>query len=114
MNNPCTHCLGGKAGISFYNIQVGEVQNLYKSGKRLHSHNTGMTPTLDLHGYTRDQALVELDKCLINWYETAMRGSYPFVMKVKVISGCGNQILSEAVQEWIKLNKKVSKAPKNN
>ena len=108
---PCTQCPDGKAGKSYFVVQVGEVGNLYQT-RKLSSYSPSNTPTLDLHGYKRDEALEKLDESLKLWVETAMKGSYPFVMQVNIICGCGNQILSEVVQEWIKSKKNVSNAPK--
>ena len=111
VDNPCTQCLGGKAGIPFFIIQVGEIDNLYKT-RNLCSNNRSM-PTLDLHGYTREQALVKLDENLKIWVDTAMKGAYPFVIVVHIICGCGNLLISESVQKWIKSREKVRNAPKN-
>ncbi|KAL7490194.1 hypothetical protein ACHAW6_015942 [Cyclotella cf. meneghiniana] len=102
--------VGGKAGRSFYVIQVGEVHNLYKSSKKL----TGTIPEfhmIDLHGYTRLDALDKLNECLPRWEKYAMEGSYPFVAPVLIVCGGGNQIISETVSKWIKHNK-VSNAPR--
>jgi hypothetical protein len=41
-----------------------------------------------------------------------MRGAYPWVSSGVIICGGGNQILSEAVDQWIKNNVSVAKAPK--
>jgi hypothetical protein len=108
--------VGGKAGKPFFPVQVGEVQNLYKTTKptilssRLSSYNT---PVLDLHGCTREEALVKLDDSLKVWVDVAQRGNYPFVMSAEIVCGCGNQILSETVQEWIKTSRHVCNTPKN-
>lgn len=110
-NNPFKEGLGGKAGKSHYVIQVGEVQNLYKTTKPSHSTSKPLSP-LDLHGCTRDEALAKLDERLKAWVDTAMQGSYPFVQPAVIVCGCGNQILSETVQDWIRSNDKVSNAPK--
>lgn len=108
--------IGKKAGKSHYKVQVGEVQNLYKTTKPSdmvpHYHSSNQSLTLDLHGYTRDEALVKLDESLKVWVDTAMHGSYPFVRPATIVCGCGNQVLSETVQEWIRANNKVSNAPK--
>jgi DNA-nicking Smr family endonuclease len=103
--------VGGKAGRSSYVIQVGEVDNLYKSSKKL----SGTIPKfqmIDLHGYTQLEALDKLNQCLPRWEKYAMEGSYPYVAPVLIICGGGNQIISETVSKWIKQNK-VSNAPKN-
>eukprot|EP00579_Thalassiosira_antarctica_P012385 CAMPEP_0201913032 /NCGR_PEP_ID=MMETSP0903-20130614/3550_1 /ASSEMBLY_ACC=CAM_ASM_000552 /TAXON_ID=420261 /ORGANISM="Thalassiosira antarctica, Strain CCMP982" /LENGTH=485 /DNA_ID=CAMNT_0048448129 /DNA_START=39 /DNA_END=1496 /DNA_ORIENTATION=- len=109
---PCTQCLDGKAGKSYFVVQVGEVGNLYKTRKLPSYSPSNNTPSLDLHGYKGDKALKKLDESLKLWVDTAMKGSYPFVMQVTIICGCGNQILREVVQEWIKSKRNVSNAPK--
>jgi len=116
MNNPFKEGLVGKAGKPYYAIQVGEVQNLYKTAKpsNIASHPSitrSALSTLDLHGYTREEALTKLDESLKVWINTAMQGSYPFVQPAVIVCGCGNQILSETVQEWIRSNDHVSNAP---
>ena len=112
--NPTKEGTGGKAGKSRYKIQVGEVQNLYKTSKpSAMANNTSLhLPSLDLHGYKRHEALAKLDESLKVWVEMAMQGSYPFVQPAEIVCGCGNQILSETVQDWIRSNSKVSNAPK--
>jgi len=104
--------IGGKAGKSHYMIHVGEVQNLYKSNKVSSKRYPSALSTLDLHGYTRQDALMKLDESLKVWEDAAMQGSYPFVQPAMIICGCGNQILSETVYEWIRSNDKVSNAPR--
>lgn len=115
--------VGGKAGKPYYVVQVGEVQNLYKTTKRStssvqflshkSSSSCSSTPELDLHGCTREEALVKLDENLKVWVDTAMRGSYPFVIPATIVCGCGNQVLSEVVHDWIKSTRNVCNAPKN-
>jgi len=113
VNNPPTDGLGGKAGKSRFIIQVGEVGNLYKTSKRRVPAAISRAIIVDLHGYTKTEALETLDDKLPQWNDMAMSGSYPFVMPVEIICGGGNQILSEVVKQWIKWNDKVSNAPKN-
>eukprot|EP00579_Thalassiosira_antarctica_P013237 CAMPEP_0201940372 /NCGR_PEP_ID=MMETSP0903-20130614/45114_1 /ASSEMBLY_ACC=CAM_ASM_000552 /TAXON_ID=420261 /ORGANISM="Thalassiosira antarctica, Strain CCMP982" /LENGTH=465 /DNA_ID=CAMNT_0048482171 /DNA_START=179 /DNA_END=1579 /DNA_ORIENTATION=- len=109
--------LGGKAGKSHYVVQVGEVQNLYKTSKPRRGIQASATSprafSIDLHGLTKAEASDLLNEKLPQWNDSAMSGSYPFVMPIEIICGCGNQILSEAVEQWIKINEKVSNAPKN-
>jgi hypothetical protein len=100
--------IGGKAGVPFYSVHVGEAENLYKVTRPL--DRTGVT--IDLHGLTRDEALAELDAKLPEWINVAMRGAYPWVIPAVIVCGGGNQILSEAVDQWIKANVNVAKAPK--
>jgi DNA-nicking Smr family endonuclease len=109
INNPNMDGTGGKAGVPFHVVHVGEVQNLYKTGQALQ----GQRPiSIDLHGHTQEEALTKLNESLPQWMETAMKGAYPFVIPVCIISGCGNQIISETVEQWIRQNDNVSNAPK--
>lgn len=116
VNNPSKEGLGGKAGKSYYAVQVGEVQNLYKTTKPSaivsHFSSPSKLLKLDLHGCTRLEALMKLDESLKIWVDIAMQGLYPFVQQAVIVCGCGNQMLSETVQEWIRSNDKVSNAPK--
>ena len=111
--------IGGKAGKTSFVVQVGEVNNLYKSSKLLIHHGNALKELrpivvdLHLHGLTRDQALSKLDECLPEWTDIAMKGIYPFVQPAVIVCGGGNQILSESIEHWIRQNDKVSKAPKN-
>jgi hypothetical protein len=68
---------------------------------------------LDLHGLTREEALVKLEESLKVWVDTALKGSYPFVIPAMIVCGGGNQILSEIVQKWIKSKNNICNAPKN-
>ncbi|KAL7540964.1 hypothetical protein ACHAXR_010523 [Thalassiosira sp. AJA248-18] len=105
---------GGKAGKPHFIVQVGEVENLYKTTKPCDmQHSAAAVTMIDLHGCTKNEALNILNEKLPGWVETAMRGEYPWVLPVKIVCGCGNQILSETVQEWIKSTGNVSNAPKN-
>lgn len=108
VNNPNSDGLGSKAGVPFYAVHVGEADNLYKITKPLR----GKTISIDLHGFTKEQALSELDAKLPEWVDIAMRGAYPWVISTVIICGGGNQILSQAVDQWIKCNDHVAKAPK--
>mmetsp|Transcript_10798 Transcript_10798/g.19544 ORF Transcript_10798/g.19544 Transcript_10798/m.19544 type:complete len:487 (-) Transcript_10798:31-1491(-) len=103
--------VGGKAGKPHFIVQVGEVQNLYKSTKS-QRNNLYNALTLDLHGYTVDEALTKLDESLAAWVDTAMQGSYPFVIPAKIVCGCGNQIISETVEKWIRKHAQVANSPK--
>jgi len=105
----------GKAGKTQFIIQVGEVSNLYKTTK----HSSGGRGRrqddimIDLHGLTADEAVYRLDKHLPDWIEIVMKGTYPFVIPVKIVCGGGSQILAEVVENWIKQNDHVANAPKN-
>ena len=109
--------IGGKVGKSHFVIQVGEVQNLYKTTKASSTSplnvSQGGIASLDLHGHTKEEAIVKLDESLEAWFEIAMTGSYPFVITAVIICGCGSQVLSETVQDWIKSTSRVRNAPKN-
>ena len=107
--------LGGKAGKTQFIIQVGEVSNLYKTAKQS-SGGRGRRQDdimIDLHGLTAEEAVYRLDKHLPDWIETAMKGTYPFVIPVKIVCGGGSQILAEVVENWIRQNDNVANAPKN-
>eukprot|EP00571_Detonula_confervacea_P009215 CAMPEP_0172320536 /NCGR_PEP_ID=MMETSP1058-20130122/40741_1 /TAXON_ID=83371 /ORGANISM="Detonula confervacea, Strain CCMP 353" /LENGTH=519 /DNA_ID=CAMNT_0013035817 /DNA_START=64 /DNA_END=1623 /DNA_ORIENTATION=- len=108
VNNPNCDGLGGKAGVPFYAVHVGEANNLYKITKPLQ----GKSISIDLHGFTKEEALSELDAKLPEWVDIAMQGAYPWVISTVIICGGGNQILSQAVDQWIKCNDHVAKAPK--
>jgi len=108
--------VGGKAGKTQFIIQVGEVSNLYKTTKPSSSVGRGRRQDdimIDLHGLTTEEAVDRLDKSLPNWIETAMKGTYPFVIPVKIVCGGGSQILAEVVENWIKESDNVANAPKN-
>ncbi len=111
--------VGGKAGKPYFVVQVGEEQYLYKSNKssartsQNSPHGPRSVSTLDLHGCTREEAVIKLNESLKVWVETAMKGSYPFVITAEIVCGCGSQVLSETVQTWIKSTKQVRNAPKN-
>ncbi|KAL7550133.1 LOW QUALITY PROTEIN: hypothetical protein ACHAWF_013379, partial [Thalassiosira exigua] len=81
--------LEGKAGKSHFEIQVGEVRNLYKSAKHAVSSSDPSallpTSTLDLHGCTREEALAHLDKALEVWVDDTMRASDPFVRPASIV-----------------------------
>ena len=113
-HNPNYLVQGGKAGKSSYTINVGQVENLYKSSKRKYSlaKSSNQRACIDLHGLTSDEAIGRLDKALIGWVDTAMKGEYPWVIPVDIICGGGNQILSETVKTWIKCKKNVANVPR--
>ena len=107
--------LAGKAGKTQFIIQVGEVSNLYKTTKSSSSSRGRRQDDImiDLHGLSAEEAVYRLDKHLPDWIETAMKGTYPFVIPVKIVCGGGSQILAEVVENWIKQNDNVANAPKN-
>jgi hypothetical protein len=109
--------IGGKAGKSHFVVQVGDVENLYKTTKpstvSYQQRHSSSIPTLDLHGCTKDETIVKLNESLEVWFEMAMTGSYPFVITAVIVCGCGSQVLSETVQDWIKSTSRVRNAPKN-
>lgn len=103
--------VGGKAGKPSFLVNVGEIQNLYKTTK-LPRHDPCSVHTLDLHGCTISAAVDKLDESLKAWVDTAMRGSYPFVISAMIVCGCGNQVMSETVENWIKQHAQVANSPK--
>jgi DNA-nicking Smr family endonuclease len=109
--------VGGKAGKPYFDVQVGDVQNLYKTTKpsasRKSRSSSGSDLSLDLHGCSREEARTKLDESLKVWVDTAMEGTYPFVLPATIICGCGSQVLSEMVEDWIKNQRNVRNAPNN-
>lgn len=108
--------LEDKAVTSQFVVHVGEVSNLYKStkpSKKNQGRQQGGSISIDLHGMSRDVALQTLDEQLPKWIDIAMHGEYPFVAKVVIVVGKGSQILSEAVEGWIKENERVANVPKH-
>jgi len=106
----------GKAGKSHYIVQVGDINDLYKTSKPRRGGPSSSMPraiTIDLHGFTKAEAVELLNENLPQWNGIAMGGSYPFVIPIEIICGCGNQVLSEAVEQWIKQKENVCNCPKN-
>jgi DNA-nicking Smr family endonuclease len=68
---------------------------------------------LDLHGCTREEAIARLNESLEKLVDIAMKGYDPFVITAVIVCGCGSQVLSETVQEWIKSTSQVRNAPNN-
>ena len=60
------------------------------------------------------QFVVCLCVWLVGWLVGWLFGRlvYPFVLPDTIVCGCGNQVLSKTVQEWIRSNDRVSNAPK--
>mmetsp|Transcript_43849 Transcript_43849/g.92216 ORF Transcript_43849/g.92216 Transcript_43849/m.92216 type:complete len:547 (+) Transcript_43849:199-1839(+) len=112
--NPSTAGIGGKAGKSHFLVHVGDTCNLYKTTKRSATSSRKQKPIVtDLHGLNKEEALSKLDSMLPRWKETAMLGEYPFVIPVNIVCGGGNQILSEAVENWVRQNENIANAPKS-
>ena len=101
---------GSKAGKTVYPILVGLESNLYSSSKV--SRNMKAI-SLDLHGFSKKQALKTSKKNLPRWVDTAMKGEHPWVIPVNVICGDGSQELSEVVAAWIHREKQVANRPKS-
>jgi len=116
ISNPPPNGLAGKAGKLHFDIQVGEAENLYKTWSTT-SFNRNLQSkriiTIDLHGLTKKDALARLALALPKWVDIAMRGEYPWIIPVKIICGRGNQILAEAVKDWIRCNKNAANTPKS-
>ena len=108
---PAEDYLAGKAGRVSYLIIVGEASNLYKTKKSL--TKAPATIILDLHGFTKDEAMQKLSDCLPGWVDTAMKGEYPWVIPVDIICGGGTQVLSDTVKDWIQSSRQVANRPKN-
>lgn len=120
-NNPSNVGIGGAPGKIMFEVVVGNVDDLYKSSKPGSGRNsqiqaknsTSRRLSIDLHGKSTEDALKSLDDSLPSWLETAMRGTYPFVSAVDIITGGGHQILSEVVEKWIKSQRQVARRPKS-
>ena len=118
-NNPSDVGKGGAPGNIMFEVVVGNVDDLYKSSKPGSGRNsqtkngTRRRLSIDLHGQSADEAMKSLDDSLPSWLEIAMRGSYPFVSAVDIITGGGHQILSEVVEKWIKSKRHVARRPKS-
>ena len=110
--NPTLDGIGGKAGKALFNILAGNTDQLYQTSKKS-TKNIQRTLSIDLHGFTGDEATKKLDLALIEWVDIAMRGSNPFVVPVKIVCGCGNQVISEVVEKWIRTNSQVAHRPKS-
>jgi hypothetical protein len=112
--NPSMTGLGGKAGRTSFSVNVGRVENLYKTSKRDKFTNASKATLakIDLHGCTQEEALERLNEWEGTTMDTAMKGEYPFVIPAVIVCGGGTQILSEVVENWIKEKKNVANAPK--
>ena len=111
--NPSMNGLGGKAGRSSFSVNVGRVENLYKSSKRdrlNHASRSSRIAKIDLHGCTQEEAVERLNEWEGNTMETAMKGEYPFVVPAVIVCGGGTQTLSELVENWIKEKRNVANA----
>ena len=93
--------LGGKAGKSLYPILVGDVNNLYNTSI-LKSLPPQKVITLDLHSCSWYKAKGVLRKNLEKWIDLAMKGEHPFVIRVDIVCGGGNQVLSELVASFLR------------
>jgi DNA-nicking Smr family endonuclease len=109
--NPSPVGVGGKAGKTRFDVNVGEVTNLYKSSKSLGIVSSNVS-IIDLHGCTQEEAISRLNEGLKEWNELAMLGQYPFIHPVTIVCGAGGQVLSESVEKWIGQQHNVSNAPK--
>eukprot|EP00569_Conticribra_weissflogii_P013268 CAMPEP_0171384088 /NCGR_PEP_ID=MMETSP0879-20121228/37904_1 /TAXON_ID=67004 /ORGANISM="Thalassiosira weissflogii, Strain CCMP1336" /LENGTH=337 /DNA_ID=CAMNT_0011896289 /DNA_START=883 /DNA_END=1896 /DNA_ORIENTATION=+ len=117
VSNPITEDRFGKAGKSHFVVQVGEVENSYRTTKpsTVVQSNISQLPcvaSLDLHGLTKYEALKILDRSLEKWKDEAMIGSNPWVIPAVIVCSCGSQVLSETVEQWIKQKSCVANAPK--
>jgi DNA-nicking Smr family endonuclease len=97
---------GRKAGKTVFPVLVGHQDYLYKSSK--YTRHLQSTPyTIDLHGCTREEALIKLNNSLPFWINEAMKESLCTV-EVNIIAGGGNQIVAEAVEHWIREKRNVA------
>jgi DNA-nicking Smr family endonuclease len=102
--------LGGKAGKTVYHVVVGPEEYLHKSSKSSpRQHVFSRSCSIDLHGCTRDEAMMtRLEESFSIWMEAAMR-EYPWTLNVDIINGGGSQILAESVELWIREKRTVAK-----
>ena len=113
--DPSMTGIGGKAGRMSFAVNVGKVENLYKTSKKdklTNAVRNSRLITIDLHGCTQEEALERLNEWEGSTMDTAMKGEYPFVVQAVIVCGGGAQILSEVVENWIKEKKNVANAPK--
>jgi hypothetical protein len=113
--NPSMTGLGGKAGKTSFSVNVGRVENLYKTSKRdrlTNASRASCIAKIDLHGCSQMEALERLNEWEGTTMDTAMKGEYPFVIPAVIVCGGGTQILSEVVENWIKEKRNVANAPK--
>jgi len=104
-----SYIVGGKAGKKYFEVRVGEQSSLYTTSRRSPPSRRTL---VDLHGMSKTRALNRLDEGLPLWVEDAME-EYPFVGTVRIVTGGGNQILADAVRDWIARNKQVANAPQS-
>lgn len=97
MSHPCFNEPEVKPGKSIYPVLVGEEMYLYRTSKSTKHHLQRKPHSLDLHGCTKDEAILRLNDALPTWMGVAMK-EFPWTIPVNIITGCGNQVLSE---QWI-------------
>ncbi|KAK1738039.1 hypothetical protein QTG54_011333 [Skeletonema marinoi] len=113
VSNPSMTGLGGKAGRTSFSVNVGRVENLYKTSKRdklINASRTSRIAKIDLHGCTQEEAVERLNEWEGVTMDAAMKGEYPFVVPAVIVCGGGTQILSELVENWIREKKNVANA----
>eukprot|EP00956_Cyclotella_meneghiniana_P001856 scaffold2028_cov74-Cyclotella_meneghiniana.AAC.16 len=106
-HNISTESTAGKPGRVYFPITVGDHNYLYRSSKEEKLAHPKTRQTVDLHGCTKSQAIEKLNKSLPKWIEFANR-SHPYTVNVDVICGGGKQLLSEAVEQWIRESRHVA------
>lgn len=108
---PVSHCWfpenEARAGKTFFTVLIGHEEFLYKSSKST-KHSQSSPRTIDLHGCTKEEALQKLNNCMSHWMEEAMKG-HPWTLSVNIICGGGCQIISSAVEQWIRESRNVAK-----
>jgi hypothetical protein len=77
--------------------------------------NSTANPTQRTHTYgrTREEAIEKLNESLQKWVDSAMKGSFQFVITAMFACGCGARALSQTVQGWIESTSQVRNAPTN-
>ena len=107
VDHGCFSEVGEKTGKTFFSVVVGHEEYLYRTSKSL--KNTNIAPrTIDLHGCSREEALSRLSKALPGWMEDAMK-DFPWTLPVDIIVGGGSQLVSEAVEHWIRKERQIAK-----
>jgi hypothetical protein len=106
VDNSCSPEVDRKAGRTMYHVVVGSEEYLYKSSKSARQIKTPLF-SIDLHGCSREEAILWLNDSLHSWIDEAMK-EHPWTVRVDIITGGGHQILAEVVEQWIRENKQVA------
>ena len=97
---------GSKAGKAIFPVLIGHEEFLYKSSKAA-KYASKSPRSIDLHGCNKEEALQTLNDAVPIWLNAAMK-EHPYTIPVNIICGGGNQVLSEAVEHWIRETRHVA------